>query len=121
MHMSEIGRQLRQQTLHIISVTIPGNQAMHCERMSKIMKSRLKTSSISALNASSNTQSAEGGRSRPHGDSFPRTGHEERGIRLPRMVPSSCGLISGKHTDEIGTERHDSCLVELAIADMDDS
>src|SRR5215813_13003186 len=59
MDMAEVGCQLRQQVLHVCSLTIPGDQAMDCEGMPQIMKSRLVTTSIMALHAGAGTQSAE--------------------------------------------------------------
>ena len=36
-HMAKIGRQLRQQTLHIRAIAVPANQAGQCEAVTKVV------------------------------------------------------------------------------------
>jgi len=59
MNMAEVRCQLRQQALHVCPLTIPGDQAVDCEGMPRIMKSRLVTTSVTAQHASADTQPAE--------------------------------------------------------------
>src|SRR5205809_545076 len=85
------------------------------------MKSRLKTSSIVALHASSEAQSVEGSLC---SSSFYRTSNtrnEEGGIRLGRMLLLALGRIPGQYLDEIRAERYEPCLVELAFTNLDNS
>src|SRR5271157_4298594 len=89
--------------------------------MPQIMKSRLNTSSIVALHASSETQSVEGSLC---GSSFywtSRTRNEERSIRSSRIFLLAFGRIPGQYVDEIRAERYEPCLVELAFTNLDNS
>jgi hypothetical protein len=51
MDMAQISCQLRQQSLHICSLAIPGNQAMYRGGMSKVMQSRLITAAVEPQHA----------------------------------------------------------------------
>src|ERR1700681_435936 len=89
--------------------------------MPQVMKSRLKTSSIVALHASSETQSIEGSLCGSPFYRTSRTRNEERSIRSSRILLLALGGILGQYVDEIRAERHEPCLVELAFTNLDNS
>src|SRR5260370_21594533 len=86
--------------------------------MAQVMKSRLKTSSIVALHATSKTQSVEGSLCSSSFYRTSRTRNEERSIRLGRILLLAFGRIPGQYVDEIRAEGYEPCLVELAFTNL---
>jgi hypothetical protein len=59
MDMAEISCQLRQQALHVCALAIPANQAMNCEGMSQVVKTRLIAAFVPPYDTCADPQSAE--------------------------------------------------------------
>src|SRR5260370_37487712 len=113
MHVSKISCQLRQQALHVGPLAVPGNQAMNCKRMAKVMKAWLEAPSIVALHAGKATKSAEDSDCDSPWHPGSGAGDEWGRIRVDGVFLRSLACITDERVDKIRSEMQRSCLVVL--------
>src|SRR5215468_10328448 len=87
--------------------------------MPHVMKTRLETSSIAALHVGPTTQLVKNSVCRSSCNRIPVTADEEWSIQPARMRFASLIGIGRKYVDKIWAKRYESCLVELALPNLD--
>jgi hypothetical protein len=115
--MTEIGRQLRQQALHVGALSVPAHQARHGKGGPQVMQPRLVTSTVDTTHLGVFTHSLERVFGTGARGALALTRQEERRIGADRRKHAALRGIVAQHLRQIRSGRHDACLVELAVAD----